>query len=363
MNKLYLLVGISIITLFSGCTRNNREDFSNASQYPPQKQTYERKIIDPSGREVEIPNASEIKNIVVLSSPTASFIYDAISEGSTKIVGMDRRAMNSSNQEFLNRHYPFLMDIDTNFIGSDTLINKEKLLKLNPDLIFVHDVNQVNQLQSINIPIVNLSLPNEKESSTEELTTAWDNTIREIFEVNENSTISEEWDLYNQKYEQYRHQIKEEKTVVCIFSIEKGQIMVRGQFTDYVELAGMKNLINKEDNTLVIGFEELHELNPDIILNASEVSSVDILNNNATNKDWTNLNAYKNSMIFDIPKTSYSLAVPSSDSPLLPLWLINKAFPDIVSDDTLEKNIYDYYERRRDLTLKDSDIKLILGEN
>lgn len=363
MNKICLLFGILIVTLFGGCTRNNQDENSSISQLNSQKQTYERKIIDPSGREVDIPNASEIRNIVVLSSPTASFIYDAISEGTTKIVGMDRRAMNSSNQEFLNRHYPFLMDIDTNFIGSDTLINKEKLLKLKPDLIFVHDVNQVNQLQGVDVPIVNLSLPNEKTASTEELTTAWDYTIRDIFEVNENSSINEEWDLFNQKYEKYRNQIKEEKTVICIFSIEKGQIMVRGQFTDYVELAGMKNLISEEDNTLVISSEELHALNPDIILNASQVSSDDILNNNVTNQDWTNLNAYKNSMIFDIPKTSYSLAVPSSDSPLLPLWLINKVFPDIVSDDTLKKDIYDYYERRRGITLKDSDIRLILGED
>ena len=65
--------------------------------------------------------------------------------------------------------------------------------------------------------------------------------------------------------------------------------------------------------------------------------------------------------IYDIPKTTYSWAAPCMDSPLMPLWLGSKAYPEKFTNEDFIKEFKDYYTRVYSISLTDQDIKAILG--
>ena len=85
------------------------------------------------------------------------------------------------------------------------------------------------------------------------------------------------------------------------------------------------------------------------------------LKNNIEGQDWSMIKAFQEKKIYDIPKTTYSWAAPCMDSPLMPLWLGSKAYPEKFTNEDFIKEFKDYYTRVYSISLTDQDIKAILG--
>lgn len=86
-----------------------------------------------------------------------------------------------------------------------------------------------------------------------------------------------------------------------------------------------------------------------------------ILNNTIEGQDWSLLTAWKNKAVYDIPQTAYSWVTPCADSPLMPLWLISKAYPELYSEAEFRSEFSAYYERLHRVTLTDAEMDSVLA--
>jgi iron complex transport system substrate-binding protein len=107
--------------------------------------------------------------------------------------------------------------------------------------------------------------------------------------------------------------------------------------------------------------EQIYEWNPDMIIVYHDVPAKSIMDNSIKGQDWSLLDAWKNGAIYDVPRTTYSWITPCADSPLLPLWLVSKAYPDLFSEEEMRTEIVEYYQRNYEIDLTESDLASILG--
>ena len=115
----------------------------------------------------------------------------------------------------------------------------------------------------------------------------------------------------------------------------------------------------------VLGFcvrvEQIQAWNPDIIFVFQGAPAQAYLGNNIEGQDWSMINAFKNKKIYNIPKTTYSWAAPCMDSPLMPMWLISKAYPELISKEEFSKEFKGYYKRVYGISLTDEEINSVLN--
>ena len=129
----------------------------------------------------------------------------------------------------------------------------------------------------------------------------------------------------------------------------------------YFEKAGIINVANEIQGTAEVNMEQIQAWNPDMIFVFQGVPAGAYLKNNIEGQDWSMIKAFQEKKIYDIPKTTYSWAAPCMDSPLMPLWLGSKAYPEKFTNEDFIKEFKDYYTRVYSISLTDQDIKAILG--
>lgn len=323
-----------------------------------------RRITDLGGNEVEIPAVPEIQRVVVISPPVMSFAVKTIPD-TEMITGINSRAFTTSNVEIVNKVFPNWQSVNTSFIDASFAVNTESLLSLDPDIIFYYGNVQKQGLGNIDIPSVDFF--SKGLNGPEAVSVAWDNQIREIFGLDTSGSLQGEWDRTNGKISQLLQNQSQEKTALCIFSNAAGSITVSGtdSFDAYAQsffdMAGIQNAAADIEGTAEVSMEQIYQWNPDMIIVFHDAPARKILDNSLEGQDWSLLKAWKDKAIYDVPRTTYSWITPCADSPLLPLWLVSKAYPDLISDSELKTEISEYYQRNYDITLPDDDINSILG--
>lgn len=126
-------------------------------------------------------------------------------------------------------------------------------------------------------------------------------------------------------------------------------------------MSGIRNVAADLKGTVEVSMEQIYEWNPDMIIVFHDAPAKDILSNNIDGQDWSLLNAWKNGAVYDVPRTTYSWITPCADSPLLPLWLLSKAYPGLLSEAEVKTEITEYYQRNYEISLTESDLNSIFG--
>lgn len=324
-------------------------------------------ITDLAGNVIKIPAAKDIKHVIIISPPVTSILLEVIPD-KDMITGLNPKAFVYSNANVMAKLFPQYANIDTTFVGKDFSINQEALLQLNPDVILYYGDVQRKGLKNIGVPIVNLFSP--KLTDPKDVTIAWHNLLREIFAADHNESMTAEWKRSDEKVAKLLARRKgEKKRALWIFSNMSGKLVVAGSSSfdayaeSFLEKAGIVNVAaDTMKGTAEIDMEQVYQWNPDMIFIFQNVPAQAYRNNTITGQDWSLLDAWKNKAIYDIPQTTYSWAAPCADSPLMPLWLISKAYPELLSEENFRTELGGYYERLHNITLTENDISSILSD-
>lgn len=348
----------------SSVTEEPSSQVSSESKNTVSASTELRTITDLGGNEVQIPAVSEMKHIVIISPPVMSFVIKDIPDTSM-IVGINSRSFTTSNTDIVGKVFPDWQSVDTSFIDSSFAVNKESLMALHPDIIFYYGNVQKKGLKNIEIPCVDFH--SNKLNDPEKVSIAWDKQLRDILGQNSAGGLQEEWNTTNEKLSNILKNKKESKTALCIFSNTAGKIVVSGSdsFDSYVQSffnkAGITNVASDIEGTSEVSMEQIYKWNPDMMIVFQDAPAQSILDNSIKGEDWSLLDAWKNKEVYDIPRTTYSWITPCSDSPLMPLWLVSKAYPDLLNKKSMDSLLSDYYQRNYNIDLSDSDINSVLN--
>lgn len=323
-----------------------------------------RKITDLGGNVVEVPAVSQIKRVVIISPPVMSFAVQTI-PGTSMIVGITYRAFDTSNQAILDKVFPGWKSVDTSFLDASFAVNKESLLKLDPDIIFYYGNIQKKGIENIGIPSVDFF--SKELKGPEAFSVAWDGLLREIFGKDSSASQKKEWERTNEKAASLLKQKETTKRGLCIVSDEAGKIVVSGKDSfdayaqSYFDESGIENVAGDLQGSSEVSMEKIYEWNPDVIIVFLDAPAKSILDNKIKGQDWSLLDAWKNKAVYDIPRTTFSWITPCADAPLMPLWLISKAYPELLSENEMRKETVDYYKRNYQIDLTDSNLDSIFG--
>jgi len=323
-----------------------------------------RTITDLGGNTIKIPDAANIRRIVILSPPVMSFVVNAVPD-TGMIAGINARAFTTSNEDIVKKVFPNWQSVDTSFVDSSFTINKESLLTLNADIIFYYGNFQKKGLENINIPCIDFF--SKQLNDPEAVSIAWDKQLRDILGENSTGNMQNEWNTTNEKLSKLLKKEHKRKTALCIFSNTSGSIVVSGtDSTDsyaqsFFDKAGITNAAADLEGTSEVSMEQIYKWNPDMIIVFHDSPAQSILDNSIEGQDWSLLDAWKNKEVYDVPRTTYSWITPCADSPLMPLWLVSKAYPDLLDESSMRTFVSDYYKRSYDITLSDADIDTVLN--
>ena len=323
-----------------------------------------RRITDLGGNEVTIPAPAEIKKIVILSPPVMSFVVSAIPD-TQMIVGINSRSFLTSNPKVVEKVFPNWKSVESSFVDVNFAVNTESLLALEPDVIFYYGDFQKKGIEGLNIPAVDFLM--KGVNSPEKMSVAWDKQIREILGTDTSVGIQKEWDTTNAKLENLLKNVGvQKKRGLCIKLNQAGSIMVMGSDSfdgwaqSFFALSGIENIAASVEGTGEVSMEQIYEWNPDFIMCFQDVPASYILENSIEGQDWSLLTAWKNKQVFDVPRTTYAWVTPCADSPLFPLWLVSKAYPELMSRSEIRAEIKEYYRRNYGVGLTEQDLDSIL---
>lgn len=321
-----------------------------------------RTITDLGGHAVILPAADKIKRVVIISPPTTSILLGVISD-TGMIVGVNSKAFTTANTEIVEKLFPNWCSVETEFVSKGFVSNTEELLNLDPDIVFYYGDFQKSGIENLGIPTIDFMIKGENNPET--VTVVWDNLMRRIFEVEDLTTLEQEWKVSNQKAQQVLGTYTgKKKSALFLFSNTGGVITVYGRGT-YAEIwfekSGLLNAAAEVKGLAEISMEQLYEWDPDYIYVFIGSPALMMLDNKIQGQDWSLLTAYKNKAIIDMPQGIYSWGAPCSDSPLMPLWLIAKSYPELISMDEFLTLFSNYYERMYGIELDDELITSVLS--
>ena len=357
MKKIILVIICALLAVyFVSCSGPNDNKTSVES--------HQRKIVDLGGNIVNIPPADEIQRIVVMTPPLTSILLGVLAD-KNMIKGVNKNTLDRANKEILDTMFPQWKNIETSFMSDGFVANTEEILKLRPDIVFYHGHMQKPGIENLGIPIVDTMITGE--NNPEKMSIAWDNLVRKIFEAKESDTLAREWKLSNETAQKALSSYSgNKKSALYLLSNMSGIITVFGGSTYadiWFEKSNLLNAAAEVKGQSEVSMEQIHEWNPDFIYVFKGTPALGMLTNQASGQDWSLLRAYENKAIFDIPQAVFSWGAPCSDSPLMPLWLISKSYPEQLNTDAFYKLFAGYYKRVYGIDIDLTLIKSVLSEH
>lgn len=355
-----LILAVILCMAITACGQTNSDN--PESSKPAETSADRRQIIDLAGNEVEIPAAADIKRVVIIAPPVMSFVVETI-PSTEQIVGFNPLSFMNANTQIVEKVFPNWQAVDASFIDASFTVSKEALLKLEPDIIFYYGNMQKQGLGEVSVPSIDFRTAS---NDPREVSIAWDNLLREIFELPTSGGQQAAWDGTNEKLAALLKNREKEKTALCVFSNVAGTVTVCGTdaFDTYAqsffEMAGIRNAAVGVDGTAEVSMEQIYEWDPDMIIVFQDAPAKAIIGNSIEGQDWSILTAWKNGAVYDVPRTTFSWIVPSADAALTPLWLVSKAYPNLFSEQEMRTEIMEYYKTNYGITLSDTDIDSIL---
>lgn len=353
--KLLMVMIIAIIfcMALAGCTKTANEKAAS-------KQT--RTIIDLSGQEVVLPDASELNKVIIIAPPLLA-TYANVVKDTEKLVGVHPRCISDANQELLKLVVPNYKSINTSFLKGFTS-NAEEILKMAPDVILVYGDFQKKGLENIDIPIVDFFIKNPKN---EDWSVQIDSLMREVFEITEQNTLQKEWDKANEIVNEALKNIKDEdkKLAIMVRSNSEEMFTVRGgnyYGDDWLVKTGLINAAKdlKEDGAQ-ISMEQLYEWNPEVVYDFLGADADKYLANEIKGQDWDSVKAYENKQIYDMPEGMFNWGSPNVDSPLTLIWMTMNNYPNLIEEDFFNNYMKQYYKRQYNIDLTDELMQAILN--
>lgn len=359
-------LAVVLFLSLSGCSADTsvstKQDSPSSLQTGTPNLSASRTIVDLGGNTVALPPAEKIQRVVIISPPTTSLLLGII-PNKNRIVGVNSRAFTTSNPDIISKLFPDWQNVETKFVSEGFVSNTEELLNLRPDIVFYYGQSQKSGIEGLGIPTVDFLKPGDNNPET--VTIAWDKLMREIFQVEGSTSLEKEWALANQKAEDLLHTYAgPKKSALFVFSNTGGKITVYGGKTyadTWFAKSGLSNAAAKVQGSAEVSMEQIYAWNPDLVYVFIGSPATLFQTDKIQGQDWSRLKAYQTKAIYDIPQAAYSWGAPCSDSPLMPLWLIQKSYPELLSEENFKQEFRDYYQRMYGIKLEDELMQTVLS--
>lgn len=150
-----LLVLIYLVASLVGCTKKTEEATGQASTKVAEDQA-PRTVVDHTGVEVTLP--AKMDRILIAGLMPMPSVYCLYTGSSQRLVGIPASSQAAAKNSLLIEAYPELGTLPTDF-EANGVINVERILELNPDIVFYGSSNaQTRQaLDNAGIPAVGFS--------------------------------------------------------------------------------------------------------------------------------------------------------------------------------------------------------------
>ena len=309
--------------------------------------------------------------IVNLSPPVYSMLL-TFPQLADSVVGVNPRTFSTSNPQVLHIVNPSAKNIDTSFVNNDFTINVESLASLHPSLIIYYGDFEKKNLANIDAPMLNMHL---KDMNPQTLTEKWEALLADTFRIKNPERFKKQWQETNTLTEKILHTGEHKKLkALFIFSYLGGKITVSGKnsYGDaFLKMAGFENSAAVEGfadgaGQAAVSMEQIHAWNPDVIfinnmrVGKNVIAAAHILQNKVDGSDWSFITAVKEKHVFDIPQGTYSWGMPCADSPLVPIWMLMKVYPDKYTEAEFKARIKNYYKEMYAADLPDTVISDML---
>ncbi len=371
----FLLAGSLCLGVISGCTP---ADDSKPSATPtatpsatptPGSSTETRVITDHAGHEVEIP--TQINRIVITSITPLPSVYSLFDGSSDRLIGMSPASMASTKNSLLADKIPGITEVRTDFMSGDN-VNIEELLAMKPDVVFYRAENQeeYQKLSEVGIPAVGFSTAKWASNSIETFE-GWVTLLGDVLQQQDKAAgISEYgrevYDMIQTRLAEAGPDLKKPR-VMWLFRYSNGVVTTTGQkhFGEYwANSTGAVNVAHDtESGTFELSMEQIYNYDPDIIYisNFAPYLPEDLYNNAIEGNDWSVVRAVQEKHVYKCPLGMYRWYPPSSDTPLMLLWLAKNHHPELFADIDMTEELKSYYKRFYQVELTDENIEKIFA--
>ncbi|MEG1466434.1 MAG: ABC transporter substrate-binding protein [Hafnia sp.] len=301
-----------------------------------------------------VNNTSLKFNRIVITGNCPFSVIMANNEAYKHVIGVGPWAFLHSNMKILQDMKPDIKRITTAFINKDYVVNIESLLNIHPDLIFYYGKSQDDGLERIGVPTINLDAGGDSKYKPMKTQIYWEDTFNQTLGLPPSHKFSNAWKATFLEVKPYVDKIKLKNIRALYLEQSDGkQLKVSGPKTygdTYLKMVGLKNVASdlkvKGDagRYINVSMEQIIKWDPDVIFVVFG-SAKDILNNKSPGQDWHNIKAFKNKMIFSTPIGIHNWGGLSAETPLLPIYMINKINPIYISDAKVKEVTRSYYKK------------------
>jgi len=321
-------------------------------------------VVDHFGNEVEVPN--NIETIVTTSITPMPSVYCMFAGSAERLIGMSPSSKAAAENSLLAQIMPEIKDVPTDFMTGGE-VNVEALLAMNPDVVFCNTSkeDEYNQLREAGLTVIGVSTSQWGSDSVETFE-GWVTLLGEVFNEEDKAAGIAEYgrEVYNMIQERVSAVDESEKPrILFLYNYDDGTIMTSGNnhFGQYWATAtgGINVAEDNDARGLEINMEQIYEWDPDMIYITNFVPYLaeDLYNNTAfESHDWSVVRAVQEGNVYKCPLGVYRWYPPSSDTPLMLLWMAKTNYPDLFADIDMEQEIRDYYKNFYNLELTDEDI-------
>lgn len=323
-----------------------------------------RTIIDHLGNEVTVP--ANIETIVTISITPMPSVYCMFAGSAERLVGMSPSSKAAAENSILADIMPEIMDVSTDFMSGGE-VNVEELIAMDPDVIFcsASQEKEYNQLRAAGLNVVAVSV-SQWGSDAVETFEGWVTLLGEVLGEEDKAAGIAEYgrevaDMIGERVSTLDE--SEKLRVLFLYNYKDGVIRTSGNshFGQYwADASGAVNVAEESDaSSLEINMEQIYEWDPDMIYVSNFVPYLaeDFYNNEGyEGHDWSVVRAVQEENVYKCPLGVYRWYPPSSDTPLMLLWLAKTNYPELFEDIDLEEEMKEYYAEFFGIELTDEDI-------
>lgn len=328
-----------------------------------------RTIVDHAGHEVVLP--AQIERIAITSITPLPSVYCMFEGNADRLIGISPSSMAAAENSLLAQVIPEIVDVPTEFMTGGE-VNIEELVAMKPDVVFYNESKQeeYEKLSAAGLTAVAFSTTQWGSDSVETFE-AWVTLLGEVLgEEDKAAGITEygrkTYDMIQERLAQAGDS-EEQPRVLFLYQYADGVIQTSGSnhFGEYwANATGAVNVAHESDaRGLEINMEQIYEWDPDIIYITNFVPYLpeDLYNNAIEGHDWSVVRAVQEKNVYKCPLGVYRWYPPSSDTPLMLLWMAKMNHPDLFEDIDLETEMKEYYQKFYDIELTDENIEMIFN--
>ena len=309
---------------------------------------------DDAGRKVSMKK--DIQKIGAAGNPATLFLYTIAPE---KLIAVSSNPKGSSSKYFL----PTSRELIEwgNYYGSKSTLNKEEIIKINPDLVIdfgqkkktiVEDLDKIQEETGIPIIFINGDIDNLKDAylklgkllNIEERASKQAEYIEKVIKIADKSKALNKITFYVGDGKQGSN------------TNHKGN--AQAQAFDRIGLENVIVLSDKRDRGgNEVSLENLITLKPEILFFYSgsiknDVKKLDV---------WKDLDAVKNNRVYEIPNLGFNwIGRPTTVNNILGMVYASKvAHPEIMSDNEFKSMIKEFYQKFMHYTMLDKEVEEI----